>query len=69
MISETDGFTVPIVLSWMGNLSQERVVAKHAARQGLVKNHLTRQYQEISDGLSLSLLAPRVPSPYNPKFR
>jgi len=29
-------FTVDSVLRWMGDLSKEKVVAKHAARQGLV---------------------------------
>jgi RNA-dependent RNA polymerase len=36
--SENDGqrFGVQDILDWMGNLSEEKVVAKHAARQGLV---------------------------------
>ena len=36
MISETEGFTVQNILRWMGDLENERIVAKHAARQGLV---------------------------------
>lgn len=40
MISESGSFTVANILAWMGDLSQERIVAKHAARQGLVRNYL-----------------------------
>ena len=36
MIAETEGFTIRDVLKWMGDLDKERVIAKHAARQGLV---------------------------------
>lgn len=36
MLSEDDDLTVERVLRWMGDLSEERVIAKHAARQGLV---------------------------------
>lgn len=36
MISEDGPFTVPAVLAKMGDLSQERIIAKHAARQSLV---------------------------------
>ena len=36
MISETGTFTVRNILDWMGDLSEERNIAKHAARQGLV---------------------------------
>ncbi|KAI0342571.1 RdRP-domain-containing protein [Trametopsis cervina] len=34
-ISETEGLTIQAVLDSMGDLSQERVIAKHAARQSL----------------------------------
>ena len=36
MISETGTFTVDRVLEWMGDLSAEKNVAKHAARRSLV---------------------------------
>ena len=36
MIAESGDFTVSAILAWMGDLSQERNIAKHAARQGLV---------------------------------
>lgn len=35
MISEFGTFTVRNVLDWMGDLTEERNIAKHAARQGL----------------------------------
>lgn len=36
MIAEKEGFSVQGILKWMGDLDKERVIAKHAARQGLV---------------------------------
>ncbi|KAI0337237.1 RdRP-domain-containing protein [Trametopsis cervina] len=55
-ISETEGFTVQAVLDSMGDLSRERVVAKHAARQSLALSstravkldvQITRGYPDI----------------------
>ena len=39
MIAETGSFTVENVLKSMGDLTKERIVAKHAARQSLVSNN------------------------------
>lgn len=36
MIAESGDFNVCAILAWMGDLSKERNIAKHAARQGLV---------------------------------
>ena len=36
MIAESGDFTVAHVLASMGDLSKERIIAKHAARQSLV---------------------------------
>lgn len=36
MIAESGDFNVRAILAWMGDLSKERNIAKHAARQGLV---------------------------------
>ena len=32
-----EAFTVKHILAWMGDLSRERIIAKHAARQSLVR--------------------------------
>lgn len=37
MIAEKEGFSVQGILKWMGDLDKERVIARHAARQGLVR--------------------------------
>ena len=40
MISEIEEtFTVPGVLTWMGDLSHEKNIAKHAARRSLVRSY------------------------------
>ena len=36
-ISEIGHFTVDAVLEWMGDLSEEKIIAKNAARRSLVK--------------------------------
>ena len=45
---ESADFTVAHILEWMGDLSQERIVAKHAARQSLVRFDCPSLYTQLA---------------------
>lgn len=47
MISEDGDFTVAAILASMGDLSKERIIAKHAARQGLVSDTISKAVRSV----------------------
>ena len=47
MIAEDGDFNVNAILESMGDLSQERIIAKHAARQSLVLRHVLYMWKTL----------------------
>lgn len=55
MIAEDGEFNVSAILASMGDLSQERIIAKHAARQSLVSPHKKLQPMPLNSYLNAEI--------------